>query len=372
MSVRQDERTKRNGTVYLRWTADVCYRKPDGTELRARRDPRRDTKAAAEKLEREIIKQMEDGTWGKPPPETVPTLAEFEKRFIENYAQKNNKASVIAEKKRVFKLHLAPHPIGKLRLGEITSEVIEDWKAKQVGKPKSINNRLAVLSRVLHIAHEWKLIDTVPIIRTVENPNADFDFLELGEIDRLVKHCERPRLRAMVIGIINGGYRNGEIRTLQWADIDLERNTSMVRRNDWQGVLDTPKHGQSRHVPINATWREALLEWKHRRSLWVFDGDDANGYMTDREEITPLKTACRRAGLREISWHVLRHTFASHLVMAGESLFTVGQLLGHTDEKTTRRYAHLAPRHTAKAVEALAQRQLGVNQQEGRPETCVR
>jgi site-specific recombinase XerD len=66
-----------------------------------------------------------------------------------------------------------------------------------------------------------------------------------------------------------------------------------------------------------------------------------------------FKTALRRSGIKDFHFHDLRHTFASHLVMAGVDLTTVKELLGHKDIKMTLRYAHLAPAHKKKAVEIL-------------------
>ena len=61
------------------------------------------------------------------------------------------------------------------------------------------------------------------------------------------------------------------------------------------------------------------------------------------------------AGIRDFSWHCLRHTFASRLVMAGVDLRTVQELLGHKSIAMTVRYSHLAPAHTLAAVERLAE-----------------
>jgi site-specific recombinase XerD len=65
----------------------------------------------------------------------------------------------------------------------------------------------------------------------------------------------------------------------------------------------------------------------------------------------PLWRACERAGLRRIGWHVLRHTFASHLVMRGAPLKAVQELLGHATIEMTMRYAHLSPDTRRDAVD---------------------
>jgi site-specific recombinase XerD len=66
-----------------------------------------------------------------------------------------------------------------------------------------------------------------------------------------------------------------------------------------------------------------------------------------------FNNACKKAGLENVTPHTLRHTFASHLVMAGIDLSTVQRLLGHRDIATTMIYAHLTEDHLARGVEKL-------------------
>ena len=75
--------------------------------------------------------------------------------------------------------------------------------------------------------------------------------------------------------------------------------------------------------------------------------------LTENECKHPLWRACKRAGLREIGWHALRHTFASQLVMRGAPLKVVQELLGHADIRMTMRYSHLSPNVRRDAVELL-------------------
>lgn len=96
----------------------------------------------------------------------------------------------------------------------------------------------------------------------------------------------------------------------------------------------------------------ALKEHRHLKGELVFCQPDGRPFR-DHHMRPPLRRACRRASLREIGWHVLRHTFASHLVMKGVPLKTVQELLGHADIHMTMRYAHLSPDVKREAVELL-------------------
>jgi site-specific recombinase XerD len=119
-------------------------------------------------------------------------------------------------------------------------------------------------------------------------------------------------------------------------------------------VLTIPrsKNGETRHVPLNATALSALAEFRKR-------GDGAGPVIRSLEG-EPLagprywfEPALPKAKVRNFSWHCLRHTFASRLVMAGVDLRTVQELMGHKSIEMTVRYSHLTPKHTLAAVQRL-------------------
>jgi site-specific recombinase XerD len=125
-----------------------------------------------------------------------------------------------------------------------------------------------------------------------------------------------------------------------------------VRRSAWDDTIGIPKGGRMRVVPLSEELVIALRELGNGEGL-IFG--HPSGRMWRRNEMKwPLWRACKRAGLRRIGWHVLRHTFASHLVIRGIALKAVQELLGHRDIRMTMRYAHLAPGMRRDAVESLS------------------
>jgi len=128
----------------------------------------------------------------------------------------------------------------------------------------------------------------------------------------------------------------------------------VVRQATWQGHVGTPKSGREREIPIADDLLASLKVHRHLRGELVFCREGGRPLDHNRMQHI-LWRAARRAGLRRVGWHALRHTFASHLVILGRSLKEVQELLGHSSITMTMRYAHLAPQMKVDAVNALAQ-----------------
>ena len=116
--------------------------------------------------------------------------------------------------------------------------------------------------------------------------------------------------------------------------------------------MGTPKGGRYRDVPMSESVRDALRGHRHLRGPLVFCNEDGTMLM-DNDIRKPVPAAARKAGLRHLQLHVLRHTFASHLAMRGEPIKVVQELMGHTSIEVTMRYAHLAPAMHQRAVASL-------------------
>lgn len=324
---------------------------------RIRRRSPVNTKRGAEEYERKIRQQLLDGSFEKEEEkeeEKKPvTMAEFTKEFLATYVRANNKPSEVASKEMILNRHLVPS-MGHLPLEAIDGRVMERYKsAKLEAKlgPKTINNHLTVLRKMLSLATEWRLIPHVPKVVWMKAPDPEFDFLEFEEAERLVAAAD-GEWKAMITVGLKTGLRLGELLALRWDDVDLIAGKLMVRRAVARGIIGTPKSGKSREVPLSGEAIRALKGQRHLRGELVFC--DLDGKLLNKGECKwPLWRACKKAGLRRIGWHVLRHTFASHLVMRGVPLKAVQELLGHATIEMTMRYAHLAPAVQRQAVETL-------------------
>lgn len=335
---------------------DLDFVRADGSKApRVRKVSPVQTKRGAEEYERQLRQALLAKTFAREvqSPKVAPTLSTFSKDFIETYAMTNNKPSEVEAKRVSFRLHLLP-ALGQSRLDQIGVKEIEQYKAQKLAEnlsPKTINNHLTMLRRLLVVAVEWGQLGAVPPIRWLAVPDAEFDFLDFEEAERLVAAAD-GEWRAMIVLGLKGGLRQGELLALRWEDVDLVVGRMLVRRAVARGKIGTPKSGRSREVAIGKNAVAALRQHRHLHGELIFSRSDG-ALLTKGECKWPLWRACKRAGIRRIGWHVLRHTFASHLVMRGAPLKAVQELLGHATIEMTMRYAHLSPDVRQKAAELL-------------------
>ncbi len=163
----------------------------------------------------------------------------------------------------------------------------------------------------------------------------------------MLENTSEPRRTLILTGIYSGVRVKSEALTLRKEDVDLERGVLTVRDA-------FAKNGEARTVPINKEKLLGALKAQMARSEgeWVFTlADNVSRYKSFR---TAFETACRNAKLTGVTPHVLRHTFASRLAMAGVDLRTIQELGGWKSLKMVERYSHLSPGHKAEAVEKIS------------------
>jgi integrase len=139
----------------------------------------------------------------------------------------------------MFRVHLLP-AFGRKRLDEIGMPDIERFKAEKLAaglSPKTVNNMLACLGKTLRFAAECDVIEKIPRIKLVKVFEKPVDFLDFEEYRRLIE-AQRDHGEALAAVLVagDGGLRQGEIRALQWGDMDLEAGRIFVQRTDYRGT----------------------------------------------------------------------------------------------------------------------------------------
>jgi len=239
----------------------------------------------------------------------------------------------------------------------LTNEAVRSYKQhllNQAAKPKTINRRLAALAAYAH----W--LEQAGYVRNSRNPVQGVKAVKetalaprwldrkqraalLRAVDKEVEDALRryPRLRLMYLRdaaiiklILFAGLRVGEIIQLRMSDITLDERKGSV-------VVREGKGTKRREIPLNAKARKALLEYLRMRP----DVEMEALFLGQRNEGVQSKTIQRavqrfskKAGLKNVTPHTLRHSFAKALIDAGVSLEKVATLLGHVNLNTTRIY----------------------------------
>lgn len=287
-----------------------------------------------------------------------PTVRSFAPTFIAT-SEAKNKASSVDSKNQILNSHILP-ALGNLALSDVNYSAIEDFKLSLLRptsdrpaglSPKTVNNVLTVLRSLLSMAAKRQLIPAVPEIEWLPAEEQAFDFFKFEEADRLIA-AAKDEWKTMILVALKTGMRQGELLGLRWDDVDLVAGRLMVRQSIVRGRVTTPKNRKAREIPLAPSVLMALKAHRHLRGELVFC-DSAGRPLTKGECKHPLWRACRGAQLRRVGWHVLRHTFASHLAMRGVPVRTIQELLGHATLTMTLRYAHLAPEVTREAVTTL-------------------
>lgn len=267
-----------------------------------------------------------------------------------------------AERQRSFKskkyfIDQLMKEFGLIQLRRFNTMLLEQFQTERIqkgNKPATANRLLATLKHMFTKAVEWEMVEEGTLKRVrkaklLEERNRRLRFLSKEECLALIDSCD-SHLRPIVICALHTGMRKGEILGLTWDRVDLKHGFIL---------LDNTKNGERREIPINATLREALSQLyqgtkeRPRRIDIPFAFYNPTTRMPYEDIQRQFTTVCRRAKISNFHFHDLRHTFASHLVMAGQDITTVKELLGHKTLTMTLRYAHLAPSHKVKALDIL-------------------
>jgi len=341
------ERKGLNGdvTYYIRYQVD-------GTDIKERvgRKSRGFTRELAKDALKSRLGDVAQGYFNlekvrKPVP--FSKLAERYKEFAAGYKRGWQEEKYIVEEFATL--------FGDTPLAQTTTWQIEKWKAEQ-GRTlnlATVNRRLTVIKHMFKKAVEWDLTKANPAtaVKRFTITSERTRFLSGGEIQRLLQESEKqvtsPWLLPLVTLALNTGMRQGELLAMKWENVSFERAVISIVQS---------KTLRPKSIAINQPTMDALNWLKENRygdHLFMWPWGDKIGKVTFYDA---FKKVCKAAEIEDFRFHDLRHTFASHLVMAGVDLVTVKELLGHRTINMTNRYTHLAQEHKALAVAKLSER----------------
>ncbi|UCE66004.1 MAG: site-specific integrase [Candidatus Zixiibacteriota bacterium] len=312
---------------------------------------RRSTRTANRKLAETMLKELEVKLFKGEDPDpkvttTATSLPDFLRRFKEYYIGRNS-GDIHGEISRlnIMQEFFARKNISSIN--KISPSIVDELFTVVLidKKPKTKKNYLGLLKTAMNKAVEWNLIEKNPIAN-VKPPKVvkTFHFFNKKEIEQLLDNANEP-LKTAIIILVNTGLRRTELFNLRWKDVDLKNKKIRV----WPYDNFTPKGKRPRSIPISKSLQNVLvpLSKENPESEFVF-----RPYSHVHTIYKQFKDLLEKSGLRG-SLHDLRHTFASHLAMAGVPIPVISELLGHSDITTTMIYAHLSPDSHQSAIAKL-------------------
>jgi integrase len=323
------------------------------------------TKRVAEDWLRDTLDQIRRDAL----PGTVITGATFADAAAEylRYAEHDRgcKPSTLRDYRARIHAHLKPE-FGERRIEEITTRDIERWRATVVrsnGEPlsnKSKNNLIVLLHGIFRRAMTIYGLPINPVAK-VERQRiksaGDIEVFTPEEVWKLAAAATSDQDKAIFLTAAFTGLRRGELLALHWRDVDFVGHTIRVRGNWAAGHLTTPKSGKVRSVPMAPDVAKTLTSLKKRP---LFTGEDHvvfvgvhGGYLDGDALSSRYRATIKRAKLRPLRFHDLRHTFGTRMI-AKADVRRVQEWMGHADIQTTMKYLHYAPRANDAALVAQA------------------
>ena len=272
-------------------------------------------------------------------------LSEVLHRYREIHLKASHPASYAWSKYTFKKMLLffgGDAPVSKLR-PEV--DRYKAWRRETV-KASSARRELEALKAATHKALEWQMISQDPLAgyKLDKLNNQRVRYIEDDEFQRLV-NAAHPSLSPVLIIARHLGMRQGEIRKLDWSDIDLKGGRLHIRQ---------AKSGEGRYIPLTSLVINMLSQTPlSERAGYVFT-HHGKELLKDGFIRNHFRKAVKLAGLMDFTFHDLRHTWASHAAMRGIDVQSMATILGHKTLRMTQRYSHLSPGFLKASIELAA------------------
>lgn len=306
-------------------------------------------RTAKEYLARLYLDNVDPAEAQEPPHTDVPTLRALIDMYEPWVCAHQKSGAVTVRALRLFSEFL------DVPAGELDAETVALWREENMGRLKraTINRRVAALQALLAWGAKEGLCRAAMKLPKLAQSDSKVvtRFLEDGERARLMAELAarearsgRDYLRPAVILSLNTGIRKGTLLGLRWGDVDFASRTLRLR-------AEIMKAGREAVVPLNDLALAALSEWR------AFCGAECVGYVFPAENgarrndtSKAFMRVLEKAGIKNFTWHCLRHDFASQLAMKGVPMHVIQKLMSHGSMAMTQRYAHLSPNSLEEAV----------------------
>ncbi len=279
------------------------------------------------------------------------TMKQFGKLFLDKHVDVHLKPTTRAEYRRSVELFITPK-FGARKVIDITRADIAEFHHEMRDTPYQANRTLGVISKMFSLADLWEVRkDGVNPCRGVKRYKEDKKerFLTADEYKRLGKvldsYSGEPEAVYAIRLLMLTGCRLSEIQTLKWSYVSMK-----------QSELHLPDSKTGAKVIQLGQAAVDMLKTipKLKDNPYVITGKVEGQHLTDLQR--PWRRIRKLAGLEDVRIHDLRHSFASDALEMGEDLTMIGKMLGHTDIKTTARYAHLKKSPVKNATDNVAAR----------------
>jgi integrase len=333
-------------------------------------------KAAAQAVASKIRTDLQLGEFGfvREEKKPEPTFKDYADKWIKHTVPATCKQSTLRDYTDILRIHIIPS-FGHLKIVDIKRGTVKDFllsKLNQGYAPSTVSHMRDVISGVLNKAVDDEVITGNPAQRLKaickKKRSKEIDPLSRSELkileDTVREHFQDQYVLFLLLA--RTGVRIGEALAIQWGDIDFAGRFIDIKRSLVRGRISTPKNGKSRRVDMSLQLQEALQEHMiesrkkgFARGLgalpeYVFLNEAGNLIDKDNWRHRVFNKVLRKAGLRKIRIHDLRHTYATLRISHGHSVEDVSNQLGHHSPKLTWDvYYHWIPGKRKHEVDAL-------------------
>ncbi len=316
-----------------------------------------DRKKDALRLKTEIERELQQGTYQELPDITFRELASKWLELKKNEVRPKSYASYEPQVRRITAV------FGGHKVKALKQEMVERFASQlltEIG-PDLTGRILTLFKAILTKGIQWGYLYRNPVehVSKPKAPKREMDYLNPEELTKLLDATEE-RHRCLLTFATLTGCRQSEILGLRWGDVDFSAGKVYIRQVLQENCFYEPKTDKSKRVVVvPPVLIEALEVHQTRQAVELSEnhhdlvfpnlvGKPMSGINLTRRVLYP---ALRRAGIRKVGFHILRHSYVSLLVNQGENIKFIQKQVGHSSAKVTWDvYSHLFPEGEKEAV----------------------